>query len=478
MTTQVRALGFTNSVQQLTWDGADGSPVRVYLWGAGGGGGGYNWWSGEYGGTGGGGGFSQYNFTVNNGDLIQVFVGGKGSGGGFNSYSAGVGGASYLGYQGGNGGGGSPYAYYYDDFYTGFYYNRYYSGGGGGGGGGATVLLVNGSVVSVAGGGGGGAGSDRFSNDAENAPGIQGQSATDTAGGNGQYNYRYFFVLFNRTGGGGGGGGGLRGGIGGESDNFFFNNQRTAGAYGSSSAPNENPVGQTPGGTSNQYYNGIPGRGGASNADGTSGYAVFEFDINGCFVNIPGGGFRPVDIFANINNTWKPVEVTWIKTNGVWEPIQGGYAPDFSKGAALLPDRVCISVIDECSRSASSIQNSWNSFKARYPNRPLYVLQPPGFAFGDNNLRIPYNFNTGSLGYGPIPVTRDNGNPAARSDWFALCNIGAYPGTTIELSIDSSGSMNADSVGASYSYFIQRCNAAGNPVILRSMPNEDWIAPF
>lgn len=94
-TTVVRPLGYTGSVQQLTWDAGNGSSVTAYLWGGGGGGGGND---SAVGGNGGGGGYSSYSFTVNNGDVIKVAVGGGGGGGvsGQGGAPGGAAGASWV----------------------------------------------------------------------------------------------------------------------------------------------------------------------------------------------------------------------------------------------------------------------------------------------------------------------------------------------------------------------------------------------
>jgi len=75
----VRELGYTGTVQSLTWDKGNNIPMHAYLWGGGGGGGGND---SARGGDGGGGGFSQVNFTISAGDIIQLAVGGAGGTGG------------------------------------------------------------------------------------------------------------------------------------------------------------------------------------------------------------------------------------------------------------------------------------------------------------------------------------------------------------------------------------------------------------
>jgi hypothetical protein len=85
MTTQIRSLGFTNSLQRLTWDGPNNTRITAYLWGGGGGQGGND--SGV-GGGGGGGGYTEVVFDINQGDVIDIAVGGRGSNGGSGASNA------------------------------------------------------------------------------------------------------------------------------------------------------------------------------------------------------------------------------------------------------------------------------------------------------------------------------------------------------------------------------------------------------
>jgi len=91
----VRPAGYTGSLQGLTWTQGNNVPVTAYLWGGGGGGGGND--SGP-GGDGGGAGFTQIQFTVNEGDVIEVAVGGGGGAGqsGASNGAGGTAGASYT----------------------------------------------------------------------------------------------------------------------------------------------------------------------------------------------------------------------------------------------------------------------------------------------------------------------------------------------------------------------------------------------
>lgn len=73
----VRSLGYSGTVQTLSWTAPGTTPVTAYLWGGGGGGGGSD--SGGAGGSGTGSGFSQVSFTLQSGDVIQVAVGQAGN---------------------------------------------------------------------------------------------------------------------------------------------------------------------------------------------------------------------------------------------------------------------------------------------------------------------------------------------------------------------------------------------------------------
>jgi len=91
----VRPAGYTGFLQQLTWVQGNNIPVTAHLWGGGGGGGGND---SNAGGSGSGGGYTQVQFTINEGDVLQVAVGGSGGGGAGGGASAAGGGpgSSYL----------------------------------------------------------------------------------------------------------------------------------------------------------------------------------------------------------------------------------------------------------------------------------------------------------------------------------------------------------------------------------------------
>ena len=424
----VRPAGYTGFLQRLVWAQGNAVPVTAYLWGGGGGGGGND--AATNGGVGGGAGYTQINFVVNEGDIIEVAVGGKGTGG-QNSASNGAGGeagASYISdfdfnlkdavssppvyaqfnsayctFLNNNGVWENPTSaavfdrtysvnfpvtgnyqftmaadnsarcfiddvevFYADNFQTPWTVGypvtagtrnirvlgtntggpgavaltiansidgESYSGGRGGnsgpsgssgagaGGGGATVIILNNVPIAAAsgGGGGGGAGNSGASTGGS-APGPNGQAAPgDNAGQNGT----------NKPGDGGGGGGGGGGWGGGQGGTTPGGDQGGyAGSYGLSSGTiTADPVGRTPGGTTNQYWRNAGQGGNLNGGSGTTGYAVFEFDVSGIFVHV-NGQFNPVnETYVKANGVWNQVRSAYIKQGGAWIPVNGSTTP-------------------------------------------------------------------------------------------------------------------------------------------------------
>lgn len=147
---------------------------------------------------------------------------------------------------------------------------------------------------------------------------------------------------------------------------------------------------------------------------------------------------------------------------------------------AALPTsatRTCIAVIDECSQYATTMKDSWNNFRASYPNRPFYLLQPEAIA-NPPELRIPSEFYSNPLSY-YARVNRDNGNIAQASDWYSLCNIDDLPdGSSVALWIDQSGSMTSATVRASLDLF--NAKIARRRITYTTMTgfDENWVNPF
>jgi hypothetical protein len=461
MTILVRPLGYTGRLQQLTWSGSPAT-VTVNAWGGGGGGGGGN--DLGSGGDGSGGGFGQASFAVVDGDVIQVAVGGGGRAGAVRDINSvlqldadgGYGGFSYLGsndYYGGIGGSSGPAG----------------RAGAGGGGGGATVVLLNGVPQVIAGGGGGGGGGGATGEAAgQSAPGDNGSSGS-TTGQNGT-------VKTGNGGGGGAGGGGLAGGT--RGGTRPGDQGGLSGFYGTSFGSSVQNSTDTSPATTNSYYIGNPGVGGSRNSSGTAGFASVEFDLGGIYVKESGTFQASKSVLIKQNNVWNAVQSAWIKQDGIWKAVAGYTTPTFENvdGNFGGPITTCISVCDE---SQNNNQPDWTTFKNRRPTTPFYLLAPGGSSRA--GLSVPADFVSSNLGYGPITVARDNGDPAKRSNWFAIANLSsAPPGSIVEISVDRSGSMERGrAVAASYAFFIQQCNAAGLIVITRTMvPKEKWINPF
>lgn len=151
----------------------------------------------------------------------------------------------------------------------------------------------------------------------------------------------------------------------------------------------------------------------------------------------------------------------------------------FSETAPLPTSntRTCIAVIDECSVAASTISSNWSTFRATWPQRPFYLLQPGGPSYGD--LKQPASFTADPLAYGPIAVNRDNGNPALASDWYTICNIDKLPnGSNFALWIDNSGSMTTNTVRASLDLLNAKIAPRGITYNLQTDTGENWVLPF
>lgn len=139
---------------------------------------------------------------------------------------------------------------------------------------------------------------------------------------------------------------------------------------------------------------------------------------------------------------------------------------------------VCISVIDEASPTADVIRNDWLTFRSNYPNRPFYLLQPSGYTA--SALKVPSEYTADPKAYGPIAVTRDNGNALTASDWYVLCNLDQVPvGGKVALSIDNSGSMTTAQVSAAIALLESKCALRGISIIRLDMGTaERWASPF
>ena len=150
---------------------------------------------------------------------------------------------------------------------------------------------------------------------------------------------------------------------------------------------------------------------------------------------------------------------------------------DVSSSVSLGGAAICISVIDESSPGASTIEQGWNAFRSNYPQRPFWLLQPTGYT--PDRLKLPNSYLNDPLAYYPQTVNRDNGNSSQTSDWFNMCNLSqATPGTSISLSIDNSGSTTVSQVSSSLSLFLSKCSSAGlNVYQIDMQPTEQWAPP-
>ena len=154
---------------------------------------------------------------------------------------------------------------------------------------------------------------------------------------------------------------------------------------------------------------------------------------------------------------------------------------------------LCISVIDEDEATGSATVDAqnrnadWVQFRASWPDRQFFLLQPLNSTYS-SSLQLPIGWN----GVGPIIVARDNGNVAAASDWYALCDLdnNLSVGGKVALFVDNSGSMTTATVQASYNLFLSRLtgrlDSTGQPdpvtvgngrLLLVSDGNERWILP-
>lgn len=207
------------------------------------------------------------------------------------------------------------------------------SSGSGGGSGGATVLLKNGSVIAVAGGGAGGGGAGLAYRPESNAPGWAVRAAAGiNAGMRGE-------GRVNADGGGGGAGGG---GYGGGDGNEFGSGDSSglAGATGGNLGPTTaEATGQQPPNAGSAFRFGTPGLGGNNGTGtgqragaGTAGQATFVFDVVGSFVKT-GGVWTPVqETFIKDQGVWKSVQEQYVKQNGEWRLVSGtnASAPTFT----------------------------------------------------------------------------------------------------------------------------------------------------
>ena len=138
----------------------------------------------------------------------------------------------------------------------------------------------------------------------------------------------------------------------------------------------------------------------------------------------------------------------------------------------------CVAVIDETSPSQTIINNSWESFRNKWPDRPFFILVPVGEGNSTAAVKHP---TIEPQDYTKTAVNRDNGSTNNVSDWFTLTGMSQYgAGTEITLWVDVSGSMTLSTVQASYNKFLADCATANINVTIttEANTNEDYVYPF
>ena len=143
----------------------------------------------------------------------------------------------------------------------------------------------------------------------------------------------------------------------------------------------------------------------------------------------------------------------------------------------------CIAVIDESDGGVTVSVSEWESWRASFPERKHYILQPTvtGIAVTadlmSSQVQEVYvsGFDDGRLVQG---VNRDAGDVANRSDWFGIVGLQTGVDTRIGLFVDVSGSMTLSTVQASYNKFLSDCSTAGIEINPQTNSAEDWLEPF
>lgn len=160
-----------------------------------------------------------------------------------------------------------------------------------------------------------------------------------------------------------------------------------------------------------------------------------------------------------------------------WSTFMNSYAVWVDNPQQSNP--VCISVINETSQNASTIQASYDKLRSQFPNYIIYLLQPTKGGYGPSALKLPVGWNNINLDYGPISVSTDNGNSANKSDWFTICNLdGLPPGSKVGIFLDDSGSLGTEAVKASYDYLLANLTAKGITWQTVINETENYIDPF
>ncbi len=149
-----------------------------------------------------------------------------------------------------------------------------------------------------------------------------------------------------------------------------------------------------------------------------------------------------------------------------------------NSGVVSVAKPVYVTIIDECSRSVETMEESYQLFRSLYPQHRLYLLWPRKGNDSISVLKIPPSWGTNPYDFGPIQVKRDNGSISLVDDWFTICGLQDLPGgSQIGIFLDSSGSLDGD-VRASYQSFVTKL--ANKNIIQQTAKdsNENWILPL
>ena len=137
-----------------------------------------------------------------------------------------------------------------------------------------------------------------------------------------------------------------------------------------------------------------------------------------------------------------------------------------------------ITVIDECSQTVATMEDSYQLFRSLYPQHRLYLLWPRNGTQPVSVLKIPPSWGSNPNDFGPIQVRRDNNNVNLRDNWFAICNLQDLPGgSQVGIFLDNSGSLAGD-VKASYDLFVQTLASKNIIQQTAKTTNENWISPL
>ncbi|KAL7577367.1 hypothetical protein ACA910_002098 [Epithemia clementina (nom. ined.)] len=140
----------------------------------------------------------------------------------------------------------------------------------------------------------------------------------------------------------------------------------------------------------------------------------------------------------------------------------------------------CVAVIDEWDNR--DYTSSWESFRNLFPRRPFCLLVP-NLAIGrlpDGFFNDTYNNLDGIDRTIVRSVERDDGGVLS-SDWFDICQLDLISPNSVPfigLFIDTSGSMNLNTVRTSRDLFLENVAAAGFNISEVFNGAEQWLDPF